>query len=591
MSINLTPEFIRNALRNKHANYNATISEAERLSIHANGEVPRKLIEERRPSESKQTKDYRVQIYVSQTENPIGKVVSSLQKIRRSQDWNIQYDDKDMPSQIAEQETLEQYCEFNYPGFTSVTNWVFSELLSRYIIDANAVVAVIPKRLPNTEADYMAPVAEFFSSKQVVDYAEDEYCVLKSADKSVYYSPAGKKQFQGDIFYIITATQLLKYEQVNGKGDLSLSMEYNHNFGYVPAIKVKGIFKERVNNDTIYKSRIGTMVPHLNEAAREYSDLQAEIVQHIHSEKYFYANTECPVCKGTSLSKEKDENGTFKQCPNCEGKGVVRGSSVYGEYMISPSKFGEHEIPAPPIGYIQKDTDIARLQDERVDKHIHKALASINMEFLSVTPLSQSGIAKEVDRDELNNFVNSIAEDLVRIMDEVYRFICDYRYIVIVPDKEKRQNMLPSIQVPEKFDLLSSKYLMEEIQAGEASNINPVLKKYLEVEYARKKYNADPQKAYELESICDLDPLYGYSQDEKASMLSTRGVSEIDYIISCNIIQFVIRAVDENDKFHELSLSDRRKIVAEYANEVVKANSLKENIRKEIDDESGEDTE
>ena len=586
MPFEITPEFIRNVTKANrfHGNYAETVALAKKITVHADGEIPEDLINVRRPNEPEAIKDYRKKIYVPKTKNPVAKVINSLSKIRRSQDWSIEYNGDSVPPSVSKDETLELYTESKYPGFTSITNWVFSELLKRYLLDANSFVAVLPSEIPDTANNYVKPVAEVFSSSQIIDFSAGEYIVLLSSDTVEFTSAAGQRTYNnGKIFYIITDSQIVKLKQSNTKGDMEIAYDYPHNIGEIPAFKVGGIFFKRVNNDTIYHSRIFTMVPDLDEAAREYSDLQAEIVQHIHSEKYIYTNTECPVCKGTGMTNKRDDTGNFVKCSNCNGLGSIKSVSPYGEYVINIGMKGiEQNVPTPPVGYVSKSTDIARLQDERVKSHLKDALASINMEFLADTPLSQSGTAKEVDRDELNNFVSSIAEDIVAIMDKIYWFIGEYRYSLIVPDKTKRTAMLPKINVPEKFDMLNSKYLMEEVQMAKTSKVNPVLIKHMEIEYARKKYNSDLSKAYELEAIYDLDPLYGYIQDEKMSMKSNNGITDIDYVISCNIQQFVNMAISENENFFKLKLNEKKVIIVKYAEEVIKQNSAKEAIKKEV---------
>ena len=137
------------------------------------------------------------------------------------------------------------------------------------------------------------------------------------------------------------------------------------------------------------ESRIAGMIPSLDEAAREYSDLQAEILQHIHSEKYIFANSDCPVCNGlgkefvTTTDADGNETPVEKVCHHCHGRGTVTNVSPYGEYIINAAKFGEQNLPTPPIGYVQKNTDIAKFEDEHVRQHIYDALAAINMEFLA----------------------------------------------------------------------------------------------------------------------------------------------------------------------------------------------------------------
>ena len=565
----LTADFIKSAIGLKHLNYQLTVDLAEKLKVHADGRVPEKLIFERRPSEPDSIKDYRAKIYVPKTKNPIYKVINSLEKIRRSSDWVIQY--KGENAAIKEGEDLQTYCEANYPIHNSVTNWMFSEGLKNYLLDANGVIAVLPFEVPTSTAEYVRPTAQFFESKQVIQFVEGEYAVILSYDKSVIKNAKGQVlNTNGDIYYIITPTEYYKFEQINAKRDIQQTEIYKHNIGKLPVFRVGGLFSKRVNNSIIYESRISSMIPSLDEAAREYSDLQAEILQHIHSEKYIYTNTECPVCNGTGKVMK---DGTQSTCTSCGGHGKMLGVSNYNTYLINPSQIGEGQIPTPPVGYVQKSVEIAKLQDERVRQHLWDALATLNMEFLGNTPLSQSGAAKEVDKDELNNFVNSIAEDIINIMDNVYYFICEYRYNVLIADQKKRGELLPSINVPTKYDMLSSGYLLAELTSAKTGGISPVIKKALEIEYAKKKFNTMPEISEYSQLTFELDPLYGLTEDEKMVRKSNGGISDESYIISCNINQFVQRAMNEDVEFYG----------KDYKYQTDKMKAFAKEMKKEID--------
>ena len=572
----LTPEVIKSmVIGGNYKNKSLCISLSERLKMHAYGIFPKTLINERRPNESKEIKEYRNKIYVPITKRPISKVISSLEKIRRSQDWSVQYKAENNAA-IKEGETLEQYCEYKYPHFSSLTNWAFSVLLRKYLLDANGIVAIVPGEVPTVNTEYCKPIAKFFDSEQIIDYVEGEYVVLKSYDKTTYKTHGGRRvNTEGAIYYVLTKTQFVRYEQISSK-DVSQTDVYDHNIGELPTLRAGGIFHSRCNNDDIFESRIAGMIPSLDEAAREYSDLQAEILQHIHSDKYMYANVDCPVCNGSGREFVKDEKGneTGEQvvCHHCKGRGSVTNVSPYGEYIISPSKFGEQAIPAPPIGYVQKSTDIAKFEDEHVRQHIYDALAAVNMEFLAETPLSQSGVAKAFDRDELNNFVNAIAEDIVHILDRVYFFISEYRYSVIVPDIKKRKLLLPTINVPTKYDILNTSALMAELKAARDANVNPMILRELEVDYAKKQFNTSPEIARTVEITFDLDPLFGMTEESKMTVLQNNGITEKDYIISCNIQTFVRRAIRENEKFFEMEYTKQVDILKKYAEEVQKEN-------------------
>lgn len=543
---------------------------AKQLSVHANGEMPSEKIMSRRPSEPEEIKNYRKTIYVPKTKQAISKVIHSLEKIRRAQDWNIAYNPEAIPSVVAENETLERYCEQNYPQFTSLTNWAFAELLKRSLIDANGIVAVIMEQLPKSKSEYCKPVARFFGCEQIVEYVEDEYIVLKSKDTTTYYvetknGKGRRMNTNGAIYYILTRNEFLKYEQV-GTDKFDQKQIFHHNCDRLPAWKVGGLYYARKNNDTIYESRLAGMVPDLDEAAREYSDLQAEIIQHIHSEKYAYTNSECTHCKGTG--HVKGEDGKQVTCSHCNGTGRVLNTSPYGIHLIDAARAGELQVPTPPIGYIQKDTQIAQLQDTRVRNHIKDALAAVNMEFLAETPIDQSGVAKAYDANELNNFVNSIAEDLVRNIDNVYHFINEYRYRTIVPNEEKRRAMLPHVNVPTKFDIANTTILMQELQGARQAEANPETLRVLETNYAKMQFNTSPDVAERLETVFDLDPLFGVKEENKMTMLQNGGITETAYIISCNIHAFVRRAIFEDKEFCKKDLNQKMKVLEKYADEV-----------------------
>lgn len=562
---------VLDAITPNNPNMSECVKLASRIRVHYDGRIPDNIITDRRPFEPENIQEFRKRIYVPKTKNPVCKVIASLEKIRRAQDWNIAYKPDAVPSSIKDGERLEDYCEYKYPILGSVTNWAFAELLRQSLIDANGIVAVVLESTPANKNEYCKPVAMFFESDQVVNYVEGDYAVLRSRDKTSYFVNAGKGKrviTNGAIYYILTKTQFLRYEQI-GSNQFEQKSIYTHNIGELPAWKAGGLFKARRNNDTIYESRIAGMVPDLDEASRLYSDLQAELLMHVFSEKYVYTNTECPECKGTGHIQK---DGKMHTCTKCNGTGKIINMSPYGVHIINSQQIGESSIPTPPVGYVQKGTEIANLLDKMVRDRCKDALAAVNMEFLAETPIDQSGVAKAYDANELNNFVNAIAEDLVRNIDCIYKFINEYRYKVVVPDEKKRREMLPMVNVPTKFDIANTSILMQELQGARQAKTNPVIMRQLEIAYAKAQFNTDPETAKMAEITFNLDPLFGVEEENKMTMLQNKGITETAYIISCNIQAFVRRAIKEDADFYNKNYFEQADKLAEYANEVKKAN-------------------
>lgn len=559
----------------KYFFYADAVKEAAALNVHANRDYPKDLIEKRRPSESEFIHTYRKEIYRSQTKGPIGKVLSELMKIRKSDDWSILYTTQP-PASIKKGEEPESYFEKRFPTFKSVTNYAFTVLLKSALLEANSVILVMPLNTkPANKSEYRRPFPWWFNTEAVIEFKEEEVCILKSKDKATY-TDGGKEYTDGEIFYLVDTEKITRYEQANTKREFVAADEYAHGLGYMPAFKVGGQFLRTQEGCYLYESRISSMIDHLDEAAREYSDLQAEVVQHIHSEKWVLDTQSCQVCNGTGKIKQGNPI-EIAPCKQCKGSGSVA-TSPYLNIVIKRAKVGEQQWTGEPAGYIKKPVEIVEIQDRRIDKHIYKALASINMEFLSDVPLNQSGIAKEVDRDALNTFVNAVAEDIVANMDRLYKICNDYRYKDLIPSEEERDKLLPKIAVPTKYDILSTNYLVEEVKKLREGKVNPLIINASEIELANKKFNNNPEVRDRLACIFDLDPLPGLTTDDKLSMLQNKGITLEDYVISCNIQSLVQLAYFQDKEFGKKDLPERQKKILELAAPKIKAATIKIDI-------------
>lgn len=587
MATEITADLLKKYMKpnnKRHTAYPETVALAHGVKIHANGEFPTELIDTRRPGESDTIKKYRKAIYKSKTKGAFGKVMTELGKIRKSEDWMIKYDDAKQIKGIREGETLFDYCELNFPlKFSSVTNWVFNVLLKSYVVDPNSVIVVMPLSIAVDESEYLKPFPFIFSSEQVYEYVDDDYCILYSTDKSTY-TDGKETKTDGDIFYAINEEYIQRWEQTDAKGTMIMTVEFEHGLGKMPAFKIGAQFLKVYERHFIYESRLANCLPSWDEAVREYSDLQAEVVQHIHSLMWSYSNQVCNTCNstGTVMREGKDSVQVPVQCEKCKGSGYIP-FNPYEHLTIRPAAATEAALPNPFIGYVTKPTDIVKIQDERVKDHIYDGLAAINMEFLADTPLNESGKAKEVDRDGLNTFVSTIAEDLVRVMDMAYKLINDYRYTVTEPNEDKRDEQLPKIPVPQKFDLLDSAYLIDDVVKAKTSKASPSIITALEMEYVNAKFNNDDEVRNTMNAEFELDPFPGLSEDDKLSRLQNNGISEVDYIISSNIQSFVKRATMEDPKFTVLPYEQKMEKMKEYAGEIKTANSAKETVMRSLD--------
>lgn len=547
-----------------HPFYAQNVRFAYDIRKHLNGETPKELIEDARPGESDTVKNYRFKIYKSKTKRAVTKVLNALQKIRKSTDWKIDYPSEANPK-IAEGETLKDYMELNFSKYTSFTNYVFSIALKYIAYDANAITLWVPSNRNKEDNEYYKPVPIIFTSDQVIDYLFDEdgnmTIVLLSKEKVKLANSQ-----PGSVYYTVDATTIQKFEQVNSDQLYTMAWEFKHELGFLPIVTMEGQEYESANYLCSYTSRLYPMIPDLDEAAREYSDVQASVVQHLHPLLWIMNNQECIKCKGSG--EIPVQNAAPIKCPSCKGTGRPP-FNPYEFFSVKAANAGETQIPVPPAGEIPKQLGIVELQDKRVRDHIHDSFSAIGMEILDAVPLNQSGVAKEIDRSEPDAFINSFGEDLVRYMDDGYFIVNEYRYKGIITDEKKRKEQLPFIAVPAKFDLITEGMIMQEINNLVNSKADPAFIRAATIDLINKKYDNDDEEKERLLMKIELDPFAGQSEEALAQQLLNGGIpNKAKYILHCGISEYVDRLIEEQgEKLKDLTKKEKLKILLGYAQE------------------------
>lgn len=573
----ITYEYLKPYFSGKcHYYHEKTLKKCKEFEPHSEGIYPEHLVGCRRPNEPLEVKEYRKDIFVAKTKPTFTRIVSSLSKIRRSPDWTIIYPDLSQFSRIRKGESLEDYCEKKYPYFESITNWLFSVCLQKYLTDSNGLALVMPLNTQVAVTDYVQPYTILFDCCDVIEFRAGELAILNNPLGCTYMVKGGKVE-KGKSFYVVDIMTIIRYDQVDSKGNMSALPPYEHGLGILPCFKLGGIVCETEGDNFLYESRIAGILPELDEAIREYSDLQAAKVLHIYPERWEFTQHECSVCKGTG---RRQNPGWFQGCDSsipqqiqCSNAGCNNGyiaSGPYSKLLVRPSNALEQgsAIPNPPAGYIEKDVEIVALMEKSVEQHIYNGLAAINFQDLAQVPLAESGISKQVDRDEQNNTIHAIAEDLVKIMDQVYKLTAYYRYKGLYTFEEINA-MLPIIPVPEKYDILSITNMQTELNSAKTGKTNPVIINAMEIDYASKRFNSDASVRDLVALTIKLDPLPNITEDEKMSRLSNKGITRETYIVSSNINEFVQRAIDENTGFTGRPLKQQKEVMLKYAKEII----------------------
>lgn len=553
----------------RHPFYAKSVEYYNDLKVHAYGEYPKDLIKGARPSEGEHIQIYREKIFQSATQGVMDKVFNSTTKIRKASDYTIDFSRIEERSDIAKEETLANYCQYEFPKYDSVDNWFWATTHKQALIDSNAFVLVSPLAAVKSN-EYVKPYAMVFNSPHVYDYVSNEWCFLEVGEPTTYIQDG--RGYEGKAFIYADKDVIVTYTQ-KSNNEYSVVEQVNI-VGKVPIVRLKAVVEKETSKHTLYRSRIHSMLPHLKEATREYSDLQISVVQSMFPTYWFMGAPKCEACGGMGKIPKKDGAAGESKCKACGGKGEFPfNPAEHIRINVKPSTIGGVNPVIPPGGIIEKDTKVIEIQDKRIDNHLYKALKAVNMEHLDSTPLNQSGTAKEWDRSEGNNFVSAIAEDFIFVIDSTIELINDWRYSVIIPDQKKRDAMLPIINVPVKFDIATDSAIAEEIRRMKDGKMSPVLIVASEVEFAARLFNGNPDVKDKVKLMYDLDPLAGKASDDILSETMQGWISKESGVIHANIKAFIERAMFENKDFASSDQNIQKETMVKYAKEFIISNS------------------
>ena len=525
------------------------------LDAHRHNPYFNKLIDDRRPAESVDNKNYRRTIYASITKEPSFKVINSLNKIVRSEDWKIDYSKVETPKKIKEGEGLEDYAEKNYPFFGSLTNWLFVFGIKKILGDPNGYIVIMPIEQVKAN-EFKRPFTNYIPSNDMLFYSS-EVAIFRSNETGEFITKT-KQIVRVPIFKIVTKEGIWNVQQIDDESHFSLEQIQILTLKELPVIFNGGVIRTIIDNIPLYDSFLTPMLPRMNEAAREYSDMQAEVVQHMHSTMWAFQGLDCQTCNGTGkVIKQGKQPGV---CGDCKGSGAMP-VSPFKQMILRTQGADKEPTPIPPAGYITKDTKIVEIQDERIDNHIFKALASLNMEFLADTPLNQSGKAKEVDKEELNNFVFGVAFHLVNnVLKKIYKIVVEYRYGELLNEKE-RSDILPNIQVPEHFDLLTENALIEQLSKAKEAQVDPTIINEMQTDLINKKFKDNPEIRDRLRVSNEMNPFNTATVEEIGDMKISGLITKEDAVTSLYADYFVTKAIEADDKFLRKTFQEQLEII------------------------------
>lgn len=560
----------------RHDLYEVTCKHAKDMGVHVYGEKPMYLLDRARPREDAEVKTYRIENYEPTTKSGSDKSIDILSKMFNPSLYSITW--KEQNDQVDE---LQNYTLEYYPGYNSLVNWDKDVLLKKMIADPNAVIVVKPEYIPETDTEKINPICVIYGSSCVWDYDRDHFLIFLS--KSVVKENSENVEYHDFAYY--DKQSYIKIQAYYLESTKSVYMNelerYDYSFDEIPAWFLRGKPNSTDNGQVYFESFFSPALPHWNLAVIHESDLLGAYITHMHPQKYELAE-ECNHqfgwegvtlrCVGGKMKSPMESKWNGQDCPNCSGTGYKAVKSPYGTYQFSRKKLEEGSPTGMmPVGYISIPTDATKMLQERTESMIKRGMWAINMDVEDKVGENQSGVAKVIDRSAQHDTIYNIGSVVFNIhLQNQFYFINKYRFGIEASSMGKDDdNNLPEINTPTQFDILSTAELINNYAAASKSGVDKNYLRIKSIEIANRDLSTAPDVRKYLVTMLNIDPLYGFTQDEITNGVSMGVIRKEDWTIHENLKPFIDRAIRENNEFLESPQEEKLALLERYAVELI----------------------
>lgn len=506
------------------------------MIVHTRGVKPKELLEIKRPNEPADVREYRLKNYRAITKHGINQAIDSVYRVLSSSNYSIEYS-KTLEEYLKETKFkfLEQRQDFHTLFFNTILRIIFD--------DPNGLLVWMPENsnpdLPpieqiETEKINVKPV--YVCSKDIKHLTDEVLAFL--GGQMIVMVPEGNNKFKEtptDYYYICTHDFIYRYDPEWSKEKKKIvwkirdwfALSYSNGApnpakAFPSAIwhRMGGNVVMNENNLRYYDSFYGCYVPFADECICAFSDNQSVRVRY-NFPFVTVKGQKCTSCKGSG--KINKTGGGTKPCSTCSGNGTHIPFSPMGHYVEEPPSNNDNEafIGKATVTFETPPDHIMQSSYQVWENLLLKAKETVNLVFIDE---AQSGVAKEIDREQKYETLIKITQNFFGLMGWSLEIIEAYKEQFIADRKES------IVTEPETFSIKSESQLMQELndmtqketpQAFVATTSNMI---------AEKLYSNNPEAKIIVDILSKWDVLYGKSASSISMYKSTGAATQKDVL-------------------------------------------------------------
>lgn len=542
------------------------------MIVHTRGEKPKELLEINRPNEPKDIIEYRLNTYFPITKDPILKSLNSTYHLIKQSDYKLICGDK--TKEYLATKKFESIISINK---LDIKDLIFKSFLQIDIEDPNGLMFVeavnpfnkddIPQSLLKTEKVDIE--VRYINSKQI-KYVDSRVLIFETHKVLV-----GEHQVEAPVYKVVNDTDIWIYYPVrlNDKNEIIYELRnyFRHDFGFVPYRVLGGVetlrkidvkSKNYIDNHKHFEYKLfDTYYTGYNSWANKsiIASSETDAVR----VRYGFPiterlGTECPTCRGHknvlpdacrigNCGHDKDQciNTT---CGTCRGSGTIIATSPYSEIVRQPPKTvdGETLQDIDTIKYYSPPMEAIGINKEYWYEMMDKAEQSISV---YQTNNSQSGVAKEIDREQKRDFISVIGDNSFDLLEFSVKCISKY----LLDDTKVK------VVKPTRYEIRNKESVVLEI--SNVSKINSNLSKPLSLEYVEMEYDGKDKRIMEL--IIENDIYYSYTLQDLSTLKAMQQFDEKAFNFHMNGFKWLNEIFED-----ESNLDKTNKQIMEMINEI-----------------------
>ena len=503
------------------------VSDFKAISTHIRGNRDNDIIGVKRPNEPEEVMKYRYENYRAVTKGPFNTALNNLVRIMNHTDVMVTYP-----------EGIRDYLSSTAFERKDFVNFYRSSVLRKMIEMANGVIIEWPvnvgdPEVPETLTQDLKFDILIVEPERIIHWNDDVFCFLSKEKSEVKYNK--KIQRIGNVYYIILKDGLYKKIQTGNKTDNTYDIipYYTNPTNEIYPVALGGdITSEEVRDpytagrDKIsveyYTSFFSSAIPFADECISQFSDHQGTLV----SCSFPLREVTAEPCEadGCHLGYVSGKNGR-EACNSCGGTGrVAITPSPYG-VLVRPPKKKLDDTPTDDrktVDFIHPDVSILEFGGKSWRELFKDTEHALNLLFVDS---AQSGVAKEIDREDKIATLDKIGRHLYDLMEHSIQIMHKFVY-----PTEEYPNV--QIQLPSTFIEKSLQQKHDEVKTLIDMGAPDVLLAQAMRTLHSSRVNNDllEMKIYDAASV--IDPWFLKSFDTKAKMQAMGVIDEIDFAIS-----------------------------------------------------------